>query len=243
MALSSKGPQSGGAGAASGAMNGLQLGSNFGPWGALIGAAAGAVGGTIEDFHTSKSQAKVLKMQNKVVAEQERLRQEQNNALYKEMGRAYVENMKQRNYEYANTSKAIDYIQRTSGQMKADITVQNAMSDAIGASAQAVYSAVDASTDHAIQAQYMALETELDNADTALTSMLNQAKSMVNTATYNRVVGNNNASYNTAAFLGLAEAGVSAYSSGMFEDFFKKDEKQIVGMRPETAAEANIRHA
>ena len=158
------------------------------------------------------------------------------------MGRAYVENMKQRNYEYSNVSKAIDYIQRTSGQMKADITMQNAMSDAIGASAQAVYSAVDAASDHAIQAQYMALETELDNSDTALTSMLNQAKSMVNTATYNKVTGNSHASYNTAALVGLAEAGLSVYSSGMFEDFFKKDD-DIVGMRPQTAAEANIRYA
>ena len=209
-------------GAGQGAAQGAQIGMNFGPWGALIGAAAGAIGGGLEGGRIEKINKKTLKMQNAIIAERKRLRDERNKLLMQETARASAEIMKERAYLLRGTSEALQYISRESGLQKADISLQNAVADSIGASASVMYSAVDAQADAQAAQAWMNQEVGLDNLQTSLTTMLKQARSQVDTTAYAPLVGVSKDTGMSAALLSLGQVAGSAYSSGMFKDFFSK---------------------
>ena len=208
-----------GSGAGQGAAQGAQMGMAFGPWGALIGAGVGGILGGIEGGAAKKREKELLAYQNKVIERQRELQKERNKLLLQETARATADIMKERSYSIRNTGEALNYIERSSGAQKADISVQNATADAIGASAQVQYSAADAQADTATAQQWLEQEVNMDNLSSSLSSLLRQARSMVDVTEYANVVSTRNSSAdNMSALLGLAGAAGSAYSKGMFDN-------------------------
>ena len=210
-------------GAGQGAAQGAQIGMNFGPWGALIGAAAGAIGGGIEGGKIEKANKKLLKYQNAIVDQRRELRNERNKLLMQETARAEAELMKERTYILRNTSEAVNYIERTSGIQKADISVQNAVADAIGSSAAVQYSVLDAARAEQEARAWLDQEVQIDNWQTSMTTMLKQARSMVDTTAYSHLVQMSDPSAMSKSLLALGEVAGSAYSKGMFNDIFKQN--------------------
>lgn len=208
-----------GSGAGQGAAQGAQAGMTFGPWGAIIGAGVGAIAGGLEGGKAEKAAKKLVAYQNKLVDQQRALRNEQNKLLLQETARASAEIMKDRAYALRATSEAVNYINRTSIQQKADISVQNATADAIGASAAIQYSAADALAGEAEAQQWLSQEVTMDNLQSSMASLLRQAKSMVNTTAYSHTAVATDPTANTQAILGLANAAGSMYSQGTFKNF------------------------
>lgn len=208
-----------GSGAGQGAAQGAQMGMSFGPWGALIGAGVGAIAGGLEGGKAEKAAKKLLDYQNNIIQKKRDLQKERNKLLMQETARATADIMKERSYSIRNTGEALNYIERSSGMQKADISVQNATADAIGASAQIQYSAADAQADIATAQQWLEQEVTMDNLSSSLSSLLRQARGMVDVTEYASLVSTKNQSAETAsALLGLAGAAGSAYSQGMFQN-------------------------
>ena len=205
-------------GATGGAAQGAQLGMSFGPWGALVGAGIGGIIGGIEGGTKEKMEKAWIRHQNQIIDQQRKLRDERNKLLLQETARAESELMKERAYTLRNTSEAINYIDRVSGINKADISVQNATADAIGASASIQYSAADASSDEARARAWFDQEVQLDNWQTSMTTMLKQARSMVDTTVYSPVFQQKDHSMISEGLLQLAGAAGSAYSKGLFNN-------------------------
>ena len=186
-----------------GAAQGAQMGSTFGPWGAAIGAVAGfAIGGAAAK-KKDKEMAKAI--------------DEQAAFMRRENARTFGELSRQRTMQILNTAGAINYIKRTSGQVKADINVQNAAADAIGASAAAVYSAADAKQDEAEAMVMRELDIAGENLGVALDSQLYQ--SGLDTRAMIQFYKNQDTSKqdNLEGLLGLAETGGSLWAKGAFK--------------------------
>lgn len=215
-------------GAAGGAAQGAQLGMSFGPWGALIGAGVGGLLGGIEGGTQEKMEKRWVRHQNQLIEQQKALRNERNKLLMQETARAEAELMKERAYTLRNTSEALNYIDRTSGINRADIAVQNATADAIGNSAAVQYSAADAAADEAKARTWFEQEVQLDNWQTSMTTMLKQARSMVDTTVYSKVFREKDNSMISGGLLQLAGAAGSAYSKGMFDNILKGSSKPYI---------------
>lgn len=205
-------------GVTGGAAQGILLGMSFGPGGALVGAGIGGIIGGIEGGTKAKMEKAWIRHQNQIIDQQRKLRDERNKLLLQETARAESELMKERAYIFRNTSEAINYIDRVSGINKADISVQNATADAIGASASIQYSAADASSDEARARAWFDQEVQLSNWQTSMTTMLKQARSMVDTTAHSPVFQQKDHSIISDGLLQLVGAAGSAYSKGMFDN-------------------------
>jgi hypothetical protein len=189
--------------ALSGAAQGASAGMMFGPWGAAIGAGIGFLAGSSAAKKADKQLAKAIQFQS-----QQQL---------KEMALQQAELYRQQAVAVTNTETAINYIKYSTGQVMADISVQNAMSDAIGASAAAVYAdaATKSSTEKAMAFQQ--LDQESNNIEQGLYSALRQ--SYVSTTDMLNYYKSQDTTKqdNVAGLLGLASTAGSMYSRGMFK--------------------------
>lgn len=202
--------------ASQGAAQGAAAGASFGPWGAVIGAGVGLVSGGLEGGILEDATRKLTRANNRIIEQRRQLQDERNKLLIKETARATGELLKQQQYESINISRAIQHINRGATTAKADIAVQNAVADRIGASAAAVYTAVDAEADAQISNAMLSLEVSQDNTRTEVQSVLQRSLSMVDTTVHTNVI--NQPTYSTTStLLGLVQAGGELYKSGAFD--------------------------
>lgn len=157
------------------AASGAAMGSMIMPGiGTAIGAVAGfAVGGLFGGGGSTKAEARAINAQSAL-----RLKAIEAQALEirKDMARNQGETRRMRTMEILNTANAIQYIKRNSGQIKADISVQNASADAIGASALAAHIDAQQQEDIGKAEAIRALEYNIANQGALLDSQLNQAE-------------------------------------------------------------------
>lgn len=202
-------------GGLSGAASGASMGSAFGPWGTAIGAGVGAISGIISSKSADKSAAKAIKQQAEF--------------LRREMARSQAEIRRQRTMEILNTANAIQYIQRSSGQVKADISVQNATADAIGASAAAAQIDAQRQEDRSKAEAIRTLEYNIANQSQSLDSQLGQSKSstmaMLEASKQNRTSKSD--SINSLISLGATFG--SAWAGGAFSGAGKASKGALKG--------------
>lgn len=185
-----------------GASQGAAMGSAFGPWGAAIGAGAGLLLGSLEQDKQDKARAKAI--------------EEQAAMMRREMARAQGEIWRARTMEILNTAGAINHIKRVGGQIKADISVQNATADAIGASAIAAYSDAQAQEDQKEAQAIRALEYSIANQGIQLDSQLHQTKMSTRSMIEQSKAGDTSKQDMLSGLMGLASTGGSLWASGAF---------------------------
>jgi hypothetical protein len=191
--------KAGGAGAAQGA----QAGMMFGPWGAVIGAAVGFVAGGLEGGKAEKAAAKALK-------EMRKQQMEHNERIRIETSRQAAEISMQRAMKLSATATAVSYTKREAGLLDSDITVQNSVADAIGASAQIMSTAVIMEKEAAIGNTFREQDATMIGFDATLQSMLNGTRSMLDLrAPPTKEQGDNGVQ-------GLFAVGSSLFSQGAF---------------------------
>jgi hypothetical protein len=195
MALDSAGMQGAGQGAQAGAM--------FGPWGMAIGAGVGFALGKKEGAEKAKQLKAAIEEHAKLMRQ--------------ESARAQADIRRARSMEIANTSAALNYINRKSGHVKADTSVQNATADAIGASAQAVYSDADAKEAEAKATTMRGMEYNLTNLSAKLDSMLNSNSLQMRSAMDAFKKQDTSRQDMASGLLGLASAGGSMWAKGTFD--------------------------
>jgi len=215
-------------GGMSGAAAGASMGMAFGPWGAAIGGVAGYFIGDSQGAKVEKQRAKAIEAQAELMR--------------KEMARVHGETRRARTMEILNTAEAINYIKRTSGQIKADISVQTSAADVIGASALAAYTDADAQRDNAKAQAFRNLEYTLDNQGVQLDSAFN--KSFLSTRSMIEQSKSQDTSQKDmwAGVLGLAETGGSLWSSGAFKGGAPKgnNASSMVGTYSKTGYKSGI---
>ena len=210
MALDSDGLQGAGQGAQAGAM--------FGPWGMAIGAGVGYVFGKKE----GEKKAKELK---KAMEEHAKL-------LRQETAKAQADIRRARTVSIINTTAALRHVERKSGQIKADISVQNAASDAIGASAMAVYSDADAQKDQAENEARRGMDYEMANLGVQLSNVLNQGFMSTRTAMDGFAKQATGKKEGADGLLNLAQAGGSMWAEGKFSSSKKSPVGDTVTSTP-----------
>lgn len=138
------------------AMQGAQMGSNFGPWGALIGAAAGFVFGKSapdnEKIMADKYNAEVVKFAARDLFDMRRAQNEEN----------------------MRTSAAIAQYQDNRKVQTSSITAQMGAADIIGSSANALKQTLDLQTNEAINQTLINAKTGFENYNTRVDQMTNQ---------------------------------------------------------------------
>jgi hypothetical protein len=145
-------------GAASGFAMGMQTGN---PYVAIAAAVVGGVMGAKESREQDKQLAAEIKARNMKMLQMN--------------GETFFEIQRQLAANIENTESALDYIERTSGRQKADISVQNAMADAIGASAQIAMADAEQKKQEADAKVMRDLDYAADSSTVAVFSMLNQS--------------------------------------------------------------------
>ena len=137
----------------------------------------------------------------------------------KDMARNQGETRRMRTMEILNTANAIQYIQRNTGQIKADISVQNASADAIGASALAAHIDAQQQEDVGKAEAIRSLEYSVANQGAQLDSYLNQAerstRGMVEQFRVERQQSNSKAEL-VNSLISLGSSVGSAWASGAF---------------------------
>ena len=191
-----------------GAGQGAQMGMVFGPQGAAIGAVAGFVLGGIEGGKEAKRAQKLFEQ---ALANQEA----QNKLVREETARGMAEISKARTANIISTADSLQYIERTSKDYKADLTVQNATADAIGASAQVMYSAVDYEKAQADAIAYRDQEYTQDNLTTQAVSLLKGARSQIQTSV--RPSADISKQQIAQGLLNLGQVGGSLWANGAFD--------------------------
>lgn len=187
-----------------GAAQGAQTGMMFGPWGAVIGAAVGFVAGGIEGGKAEKAAEKALK-------EMRNQQREYNKRIRLETSRQAAEISMQRAMKLSATATAVSYTKREAGLLASDITVQNSVADAIGASAQIMSTAVIMEKEAAIGNTFREQDAAMMGFNATLQSMLNGTRSMLDLrAPPTKEQGDN-------GLMGLASVGASLFSQGAFD--------------------------
>lgn len=138
------------------AMTGAQMGSNFGPWGALIGAAAGFVFGKSapdnEKIMADKYNAEVVKFAARDLFDMRRAQNEENK----------------------RTSQALAQYQDNRRVQTAAISAQMGAADIIGSSANALKQTLDFQTTEAMNQTVINAMTGFENFNTRVDQMTNQ---------------------------------------------------------------------
>jgi len=212
--------------AASGASAGFMAGMSTGnPYAAVAGLVIGGFMGGKAEKKEQKALAKAIQYQSKQLLQQ--------------MSQVQADIWRQQGVEVNNTETAINYVKYSTGQQKADISVQTASADAIGASAAAAYADAETKSQQA-QAQVM---RQFDNTNENLTQSLYSAlnKSAVATKDMTNYFKSQDTrkQENMEAYMGLAKAGGSAYAKGMFDGMMPKGEF-TKGTSPNEPAYANM---
>lgn len=136
-----------------GGMQGAQIGSNFGPWGAAIGGVLGLL--------TPDKDKEALKAYNKQVVTN--------------LGSTLFDMDRQRNVENLRTSQALDSY-RTQGQVAASqFNAAFGAADIIGASADALKSTLDRQVQQATRQVWLDWEVGVDNYNTQINEVVNRA--------------------------------------------------------------------
>lgn len=138
------------------AMQGAQMGSQFGPWGALIGAGIGWDLGS-----TAPDNAKI--MLDKYNAE-----------VVKNAARDLFEMRRVQNEENKRTSQALAQFQDNRKVQTASINAQLGAADIIGASANALKQTLDLQTNEAMNQTMINAITGMENFNTKVDQMTNQ---------------------------------------------------------------------
>jgi hypothetical protein len=196
-----------------GAGQGAQAGAMFGPWGMAIGAGAGYVLGQKEGKRKDKEMAKAIEEQAKLMRV--------------EAARAQADIRRARTMEITNTAASLRHIERQSGMIKADISVQNATADAIGASALAVYTDADSKQSEAEAATRRSMEYNLENIAMGLDSMLYGSKMQMRNVANQYKMQDTSKQDMASGLLGLGQAGGSLWAKGAFDT--KKTKTENVG--------------
>ena len=186
-----------------GAGQGAQAGAMFGPWGMAIGAGAGYILGQKEGKRKDKEMAKAIEEQAKLMRT--------------EAARAQADIRRARTMEITNTAAALRHIERQSGMIKADISVQNATADAIGASALAVYTDADSKQSEAESATRRSMEYNLENIAAGLDSMLYGSRMQMRNVTNQFKQQDTSKQDMASGLLGLGQAGGSLWAKGAFD--------------------------
>lgn len=138
------------------AMQGAQMGSNFGPWGAVIGAAAGFVFG-------------------KSAPDNEKIMADKYNAeVVKNAARDLFEMRRVQNEENKRTAQALAQYQDNRKVQTATINAQLGASDIIGSSANALKQTLDLQTNEAMNQTMINAITGIENYNTRIDQMTNQ---------------------------------------------------------------------
>ncbi|QOV07845.1 internal virion protein A [Acinetobacter virus fBenAci003] len=136
-----------------GGMQGAQIGSNFGPWGAAIGGVLGLL--------TPDKDLSALKAYNKQVVTN--------------LSSTLFDMDRQRNVENLRTSQALDSY-RTQGQVAASqFNAAFGAADIIGASADALKSTLDRQVQQATRQVWLDWEVGVDNYNTQINEVVNRA--------------------------------------------------------------------
>lgn len=138
------------------AMQGAQMGSNFGPWGAVIGAAAGFV------FGKSAPDNEKIMMDN------------YNNEVVKYAARDLFDMRREQNNENMRTAQALASYQSGRRVQTAQMNAQFGAADIIGSSSKALQQTLDLQTNEAMNQTLINAETGIENYNTRVDQMTNQ---------------------------------------------------------------------
>lgn len=189
--------------AMSGAAAGASAGASFGPWGAAIGAVAGAVMGGRAEQKKQEELAKAIQFQSQ--------------QMIKQMSQVQGDIWRQTGMQITNTENAINYIKYTTGQQTADISVQNAMGDAVGASAQHAYADAETKKQQAMAQTMRGMEYEFENTTQALYSALNKNAVATQDMLAYYKSQDTRKQEDMEGILGLAQTGGSMWAKGEFK--------------------------